>query len=217
MPDAKFAVAYRPAFEAGGDFYDVLHTGEGVYDYIVADVSGHDLGSSLATSALKALLHQGKSALYTPMETLRMTNQVMCSAFPEELYLTLAYARLNRKKRHLTIISSGHPDIILMRKSGVLERISPKGDVLGAFEYIYLDAAELSVETGDRFFIYSDGLIEYDGERPVPRQKGIERLTSLIRKNHDMDLEEIVWTVSLLISPEVVHPADDVLLLGVEV
>ena len=50
-PEARFAVEYRPLHEAGGDFYDVLQPGEGVIDYLVADVSGHDLASALPTAA----------------------------------------------------------------------------------------------------------------------------------------------------------------------
>jgi phosphoserine phosphatase RsbU/P len=217
LPEARFAVAYRPAYEAGGDFYDVLHTGEGMYDYIVADVSGHDLGASLATSALKALLHQGKSALYSPAETLRMINQVLNSAFPEELYLTLAYVRLNRKKGRLTLISAGHPDFILLKKDGELTKLSPRGDVLGAFEYIHLDMVELPIEEGDRFFLYSDGLIEYDGEKSVTREQGSRRLMKMIKDMEGLALEDLVWSVSLTISPEVIHPADDILFLGVEI
>lgn len=217
FPEAGFAVAYRPAFEAGGDFYDVIHTGEGVYDYIVADVSGHDLGASLATSALKALLHQGKSALYSPSETLKMINQVLSSAFPEELYITLAYVRLNRKRGRLTLISAGHPDFMLLKKNGELTSHSPRGDVLGAFAYIQLDMIELAVEPGDRFFLYSDGLIEYDGEKPVTREIGSRRLMRAFREAGGLALDDLVWSISLTISPEVIQPADDILLLGVEV
>jgi sigma-B regulation protein RsbU (phosphoserine phosphatase) len=118
LPEAGFAVAYRPAHEVGGDFYDVIHSGEGLFDYIVADVSAHDLGASLATSALKALLHQGKSALYTPLETIRMTNQVVFSAFPREFSLSMAYTRLNRRKGLLSLICAGHPDMLLLRRDG---------------------------------------------------------------------------------------------------
>ncbi len=217
LPEAGFAVAYRPAHEVGGDFYDVIHSGEGLFDYIVADVSAHDLGASLATSALKALLHQGKSALYTPLETIRMTNQVMFSAFPQELSLTMAYVRLNRKKGLLSLICAGHPDMLLLKKTGDVIRIPARGDILGSLEYISLEVVELPVEDGDRFFLYSDGLIEYDGEKPVGREQGMERLSSLLGKNREMELEELVWTISLLISPEVIHPVDDVLLLGVQV
>ncbi|HMK65401.1 MAG TPA: response regulator, partial [Thermodesulfobacteriota bacterium] len=55
-PDAGFAVYYKPFHEVGGDFYDVLRGGEDIFDYFVADISGHDLGACLPTSALKALL-----------------------------------------------------------------------------------------------------------------------------------------------------------------
>jgi len=58
LPGANFAVTYFPFHEAGGDFYDVFSVVEDIYGYFVADISGHDLGVSFTTSALKALLKQ---------------------------------------------------------------------------------------------------------------------------------------------------------------
>ncbi|MBT6499170.1 MAG: hypothetical protein HOK67_04645, partial [Deltaproteobacteria bacterium] len=62
------------------DFYDVFEIGSGVYGYFVADISGHDLGASYATSALKALIRQNSSLLYSPEESIRMgATQKSCS------------------------------------------------------------------------------------------------------------------------------------------
>ncbi|RKX85515.1 MAG: histidine kinase, partial [Spirochaetes bacterium] len=69
-PDAKFSVYYKSMMEAGGDFYDVLPLGKDIYGYFCADVSGHNLGSSLATSSFKALISQNAGVVNSPKDTL---------------------------------------------------------------------------------------------------------------------------------------------------
>ena len=56
LPDARFQVKLTQVLNAGGDFYDVIPSGNQVFDYIVADAAGHDLSSSYWTAALKTLL-----------------------------------------------------------------------------------------------------------------------------------------------------------------
>ncbi|MGD0820449.1 MAG: fused response regulator/phosphatase [Desulfomonilia bacterium] len=216
-PEAGFDVFYRSAHEAGGDFYDVLLAGVEVFDYVVADVSGHDLGSSLATSALKALIHQGRATFSPPMETLRMVNNVLASAFPEEIYVTLAYARLNRQRRSMTIINAGHPPGILINAAGEMTLLPWAGDVLGAFELITLTAHEVPVVKGDRILMYTDGLIEIEGSEPISRQQGMERLIALCNKTRMLSLKDMVATITEEIIGQNGSPPDDILLLGVEV
>ena len=58
LPEATFSVYYHSVHEAGGDFYDVVQVSEGVYFYLMADVAGHDVGTSYVTPAVKVLLKQ---------------------------------------------------------------------------------------------------------------------------------------------------------------
>ena len=43
LPAARFEVVLEQMLQAGGDFYDVIPVGDEIVDYLVADVSGHDL------------------------------------------------------------------------------------------------------------------------------------------------------------------------------
>jgi len=57
LPDAHFAVCYSPLEEAGGDCYDVLSLGSGIFSYFVADISGHGVSAAYLTSAVNARVH----------------------------------------------------------------------------------------------------------------------------------------------------------------
>jgi len=217
LPDANFSVVYRPLHEAGGDFYDVIRVGDGIYDYLAADVSGHDLGTSLATAALKAVFRQLSGTLYTPLEILRMVNEVMRSVLPEGHFVTAAYARLNRLRNLLTVVSAGHPPVILTNQKGETELVEQAGDVLGVFDAVVLESREFRVNRGDRFYLYTDGLIEIPEQNRVNRRKGIEELCRYCHEARtdvlDASLEKIVGRVFL----DERKPVDDVVFLGVEV
>ena len=214
-PDARYAVYYSPLREAGGDFYDVIHVADGIYDFIVADICDHDLSSSLLTSALKALIHQGRLTLSSPMETLAMINKILFSAFSDDKYLSLVYARLNRQRKTLTTISAGHPPIILLSNEVNSIKIMPStGDLLGAFEHILLTENQISINAKDRFFIYTDGFIEHKG---ISREDGISILSGHIQSFRHETLSEMVSKIAnQIFSPGKVK-TDDSLLLGVEV
>lgn len=217
LTEASFRVIYEPKMEAGGDFYDVIPLGDDIFAYFCADVSGHDVGSSLATSALKALVHQNAGPLYEPVETLKIINSVLSSIIAEGKYLTVCYALLNRKRKVLKIVSAGHPPLIYQRKDEEPFYLECTGDVLGVFDNIVLETLEVQVNEGDRFYMYTDGIIEGNTNVKMTRNEGKEMLLNCVRASHELSLDKAVSYIILQIFPEDVIPDDDILILGVEV
>jgi sigma-B regulation protein RsbU (phosphoserine phosphatase) len=161
IPSAGFEVYYKAKQEAGGDFYDVIQISDGIFGYLAADVSGHDLGASFITSALKALIRQNATPLLTPQETIKMINSVLHSFMSDGQHLTACYLHLNRLSSRITVISAGHPAVLYFNaQQGTAEFLDVDGDVLGPFDMVYLKPLEKTVTRGDRMFLYTDGLIE---------------------------------------------------------
>jgi phosphoserine phosphatase RsbU/P len=214
---ARFAVCYQPRHEAGGDFYDVVQCGDGIFGYFVADVSGHDLSASFTTSALKALIKQNSSPLYTPQETMKMVNGVMCSVLTDEQFLTACYAHLNRNRSELTIINAGHTPVVYLPLNGSAEVIYSSGDPVGIFTTPSFDFHQRKVVKGDRFFLYTDGVVEDFGERKKKWKDGIEELKQICVRTTGVPLPEAVEKIIGSIYPDRSYPQDDLVLLGVEV
>ena len=175
-PEANFAVHFEPLEEAGGDFYDVIPLGAGIFAYFVADISGHGLSAAFLTAAVKALLRQYAGPMFSPEDTMRGVDSVMGQMLGEEQYLTACYARLNRQTNRLTVISAGHPPLILVSRAGVPQTVKLESDPLGMFGGAILQRTDIRVSRGDRFFMYSDGLIE--ASPGGGRREGLERLVS---------------------------------------
>ena len=215
VPDALFSVYYHCLHEAGGDFYDVIRVGEGIFDCIVADVCDHDLGSSLLTSALKVLIHQGHMTLSSPLETLKMANKTLFAAFGDGKYITLAYARLNRKRKTLTTISAGHPPIFILHPQNRMVTLAPhQGDVLGSFENIIVKENKILVSPGDLVFLYTDGFVEQKGKT---REEGIEHLIEVSKTFCHEDFSTLAERIAKSIFNESYERNDDALLLVIKV
>ncbi|MBF0449610.1 MAG: SpoIIE family protein phosphatase [Candidatus Magnetomorum sp.] len=218
LPDAQFGVYFKPIYEAGGDFYDVMQLSERIFCFFVSDVSGHDLKSSYLTSALKALLTQHASITNKPEETMRTMNRVLTAIAPDGKYLTACYCFLNRHQSRLTIINAGHPPIIYVNKKDLhYEAHEGEGDILGAFQNVFFKPLELKVAKGDRFFLYSDGFIEGFGDLRKSRKEGIEILGKLCVENFDLPIDEAVQKIQHALFDQQQEQEDDLLLLGVEV
>lgn len=214
LPDARFQVALEPIDSAGGDFYDVIPVGTHSFDYLVADVSGHDLASTYWTSALKALVAEYAKPEHSPMEVVQAMNRIFGRVLPPGLHFTAIYARLDRRGRRLSLVTAGHPPAILIPAAGgpgtLLESES---DVVGGFTDAVFDARELPVQAGDRIFLYSDGLVEAGGSS---RQGGEVRLLHACERSRGAPLAQAVDALKrdMTLAAKV---TDDVVLLGIDV
>ncbi len=216
IPEANFAVKYLPFHEAGGDFYDVIQIGESIYGYFAADISGHDLGASFTTAVLKALLSQNSQPMYTPIETMKIINSVLTGILTGGTHITACYAHLNRAQKKLTILSAGHPPLITI-KDGEAECINAEGDILGVFDNVVYEPYQKKVSKGERFFLYTDGLLErFEGEFRN-RQDGIDELMAACIKTRDLPIKEAVSEIQTRLIPPGTKLEDDLLLMGVEV
>ena len=212
IPEARFQVSIRQVLTAGGDFYDVIPTGQGVVDYLVADASGHDLAASLWTASLKALAAEYAGPLNLPVEIVRAINSSLRHILPRGAFFTLIYARVNRQTGRVSLVNAGHPPAIICRHAASEPLIlRQEGDVVGAFDDAVFGVTELTLEASDRMFLYTDGLIENGG----PYEEGLQNLARACQARQNLLLQDAIPTVvnDVLVSPS---PADDTLLMGVE-
>ncbi len=165
MPEACFGVYYRALEEAGGDFYDILRISENITGYFLADFSGHDIKTSYMTSSVKALLAQNCTPVYAPYESMKLVNDVLVEILPEGKYLTACYLHMNRSTGRLTIINSGHPPVVYLPCGGDPFLVKIDGDILGMFKDAHFGIQRIDTHKGDRFFLYSDGLVESSAKK----------------------------------------------------
>lgn len=217
QPRARFAVCYQPALEAGGDFYDVLPVNESTHCYFVADICGHDLGSSFVTSSLKALLHQNSGPLFRPEETLKTMNSVLATVIFGGRFLTAQSLHVDRARNRAVLVNAGHPAPMFLPRGGEPVMLEAQGDILGVFPAVFLEPLELAVAPGDRFLLYTDGLLERFQPPRRTLARGQTLLLESLARHGAAPLEECVRAVVRELGMPGQAAEDDTVLLLVEV
>ncbi len=218
MPNAQFAAYYSSLHAAGGDFYDILDISDNTYGYFIADVSGHDLGTSFITASVKALIQQNCVAIYSPDESMEMVNNVLLNVLPLGKYLTACYITINRKSLKATIVNMGHPPVIFLPKDGKPKLLEYDGDILGAFDGITYTPHTIEINKGDRFYLYTDGLIERGDSSEVWSANLDKLLEMMCNANiNELSISESVDKINKEAFIDGSIADDDVVVLGVEV
>ncbi len=188
----EFAWKYVPCDELAGDTLNVFYLDEEHIGLYLLDVSGHGVPAALLSVNLSRTLNPnpGQSDLLKehapdsptgyqivpPEDVADRLNQRFPLDNTTEQYFTMQYGQLNIKSGTLKFFSAGHPPMIHVKKDGsskaIQVRSMPIGFMVGVGK-VY-DEQVLDLETGDRLYFYSDGIIEaMDSDR---EQFGVDRL-----------------------------------------
>ncbi|NOX34491.1 MAG: fused response regulator/phosphatase [Deltaproteobacteria bacterium] len=215
-PGALFGVYYKALEEAGGDFYDILNISEKITGYFVADFSGHDIKISYMTSSVKALLAQNCTPVYSPAESMKMINDVLVEILPDGKYLTACYMHINRITKKMTIINAGHPPVVCQPQDGEPYLIKTQGDVLGMFKDAHFGTQSINVSMGDKFFVYSDGLVE-SAQNKITWVSGADSLLPVYKKIAEVPYDKAPAQLVNNLFGDDSFPEDDIVVLCVKV
>ena len=192
FPSHRFAWRYTPCDELGGDILNIIPLDEDHVAFYLLDVAGHGVCAALVSVALSRVLttaansstiirEQDESGAYhigSPAEVLARLNDQFCTQLDEGRFFTMMYGVLNVRSGELRYAAGGHPPAILVSADGQTQALESTGTLVGIFEDATYDEQQLSLSSGDRLFVYSDGITEAQNEESV--EFGSERLTSFV-------------------------------------
>ena len=149
------------AKEVGGDFYDFYLIDKNRILFLVADVSGKGIPASLfmmkTKTMLKSLIESGKRI----DEAFKITNNNLCKNNDADMFVTSWMGVLDLRNGLLQYVNAGHCYPLISRKNGTFEYIKGKSNfVLAGLEDTEYDLQKMTLEVGDRLFLYTDGITE---------------------------------------------------------
>ncbi len=224
---------FRPCDELAGDFLNVFQLDDKHLGLYVADVSGHGVAASLLSVAISRVLTpelsessllvrpQGNACtgagIVSPSEVAGELNRRFPMEKSGEKYFTISYATLNTQTRELVYASAGHPPIIHVRANGESQLLQQKTFAIGWFPETVYPQQQLSLERGDRLFLYSDGLNE--AMNGSAEQFSIPRIMQTLADTRTEPLENSLSGLMQQIENWCGErgPKDDLSLLGLEV
>lgn len=197
FPDRKDFELYaimQPAKEVGGDFYDFFLIDDDHLGLVIADVSGKGVPAALNMFKAKVLLKGISSYANNPAHALKLLNDSFIDNNKLDMFVTIWFGIIELSTGKLEFSNAGHEDAIICNKKNFFEVFKTKhGLPIGAFKNSKYDNYKISLNKGDKLFLYTDGVL--DAVNNQNRQYGIFNLLKLLNMNKNKNAKEIIKTV----------------------
>jgi sigma-B regulation protein RsbU (phosphoserine phosphatase) len=163
----EIAAVCIPARQVGGDFYDWYETIPGIVNLTFGDVMGKGVAAAMLMTTIRATL-RAVTLRVQPAIAVQLAEQSLRNDLnSSESFVTLFLARLNVDASLMTFVDCGHGFSFLRRKDGRVEELLPRGLPLGISSEEKYQEGGCVFEAGDAFILYSDGLIDAQGDAPL--------------------------------------------------
>ena len=160
LPRCELHALYIPSKAVGGDFYDVVPTGDGGFLLAIADVSGKGMPAALLSAMLQASLRTQAGSVSSLPAILRNINSLLYRSTATHQFATFFLAHIDGDCRRLEFSNAGHNWPVLMRPGGERLFLERGGTILGILEQVEYEEDRVPLEPGDRVVFYTDGISE---------------------------------------------------------
>lgn len=175
---AEVSLLLRPCGHVGGDlvgFFPISDTKVGLFSI---DVSGHGITSALMTARLAGFLsgstpdqnlalshcEGGGYSAKSPALVAEHLNEIVLGEMDTEHYFTLLLAHLDLTTGAVVATQAGHPHPAIQRADGSVELCGEGGLPVGLVPGATYEDFNISLSSGDRLFLMSDGITECPGK-----------------------------------------------------
>ena len=216
LKNLRITAAYRPMTAVAGDFYEFVAVDEDRIGILVADVTGHGVPAALIASMIKVAMQSVVGCASDPGQVMRGLDRVLSGQLREQ-FVSAAYLWVDTKNGKALYSAAGHPPLLRWR-DGKLEHIESNGILFGVAPDSDYPVREMPISHGDRFLMYTDGVIE--PENASGKSFGDGKLEEVVRKNETRGGSELVDQVLAEIrqwQPASKAQQDDITLIAIDV
>ncbi len=198
----SFNAEYLAAEHISGDFYNVIKLDEDNIAIYIGDVSGHGLSAAMLTVFAYQNAIRLKDELTEEIIEPGFVLKTMYKSFnktniDEEKYIVMLYGIYNIEDRSFRYASAGiNVAPYIIKKSGKIYPMDVQGFPickLGDFISPFYENKNIQLETGDKIFFYSDGLVE--AKNKSGEVYGVEKLEYLLENNSSLDGAKLNKTI----------------------
>jgi len=220
LANADIAVYFSPAYEVGGDYYDIFLLDDGLVGFVIADVSGKGLAAAFIMAELKGVFESLAGVVREPGQLLAKANCVLRKSLEKNRFVSATYGLIDLQAMVLRVARAGHMPFF-QSSGGRIETHRPPGLVLGAAdEPVFsekLEAATVVLHAGDVIVFITDGVSE--AKNLVGNEFGYERLHSVIQSNPGVSSEALTKLIMEEVNAFANQPVqyDDITLLVIGV
>ena len=191
VEDYKIFAQMIAAKEVGGDFYDFYKLNDNTVAFLVADVSGKGIPAAMFMMTAKTIIKDLAESGMAVNEIFTKANQKLCENNESGMFVTAWMGILDIPTGKLTFANAGHNPPLLKRADGSFEYLKTRaGFVLAGMEGVRYRVNEITLNAGDRIFLYTDGVTEATNENN--ELYGEDRLVSFMNKSLELDQTKLL-------------------------
>jgi len=158
----RVAAQYVPMSQVAGDFYDFLVVDDRRIGILIADVSGHGVPAALVASMVKVAIAAQAEHADDPAKVMSGLNSVLAGKLQGQ-FVTAAYLFLDLEASAGRYSAAGHPPMLHYRAADQsIDDVVENGLILGVMPLASYQTRALRLGSGDRFLLYTDGVLEAD-------------------------------------------------------
>jgi sigma-B regulation protein RsbU (phosphoserine phosphatase) len=192
VPGLDLFAASRPAFQVGGDFYDLIFQKRRPFLFTVGDVAGKGMPAALLMAMTRTIMRNVASSLpvLSPEDVLRRSTESLYDDFTEVgMFSTVFVGQYHPNTRQLIYANAGHSPVIYCPAGSPASMLEADGAPLGVLPVSLSENQHLTLNVGDVLIVATDGFSEArDG---ADEMFGYERLLALTESLADYGAAQI--------------------------
>ncbi len=190
------ASKYIAANKVGGDYLDYLTDEKGNLYFVVADVSGHNIGSAIIMSSCRSVIRMSMFQGKKPAEILQLANRVL---YPDldrsESFLSAIVGYLDVSAGEVLLANAGHnPALVWRAHSREVEWLMSDTFFIGLESNLDVENKRVKLHENDLLLLYTDGLVEATNAQGERYEN--DRLAQLIEALAELSARNIIERLS---------------------
>ena len=179
------------AKEVGGDFYDFYKLNDTTVAFLAADVSGKGIPAAMFMMTAKTIIKDLAESGMAVNDIFTKANEKLCENNESGMFVTAWMGILDITTGQVKFANAGHNPPLLKRADGSFEYLKTRaGFVLAGMEGVRYRVGEITLNEGDRLFLYTDGVPE--ATNVEDKLYGEDRLLSFMNQNASMEATKLL-------------------------
>ena len=179
------------AKEVGGDFYDFYKLSDTTVAFLAADVSGKGIPAAMFMMTAKTIIKGLAESGIAVNDIFTKANEKLCENNESGMFVTAWMGILDLTTGNIQFANAGHNPPLLKRADGSFEYLKTRaGFVLAGMEGVRYRAGEITLNPGDRLFLYTDGVPEATNINN--KLYGEDRLLSFMNENASVEATRLL-------------------------
>ena len=179
------------AKEVGGDFYDFYKLSDTTVAILAADVSGKGIPAAMFMMTAKTIIKDLAESGLAVNDIFTKANEKLCENNESGMFVTAWMGILDITTGQVKFANAGHNPPLLKRANGSFEYLKTRaGFVLAGMEGVRYRIGEITLHSGDRLFLYTDGVTE--ATNAENKLYGEDRLLTFMNRNTTMEAKTLL-------------------------